>query len=40
MQKNDLIEISNIIGVSIKELIPIVEKLIENDLIEYVFHVL
>ena len=38
--KNDLIEISNIIGVSIKELIPIVEKLIENDLIEYVFHVL
>lgn len=32
--RNDLIEISDIIGVSVKELIPIVEELIENELIE------
>lgn len=32
--KNDLIEISNIIGVPVNELIPIVEKLIDNDLID------
>lgn len=31
---NDLIDISNIIGVSVKELVPIIKRLIANDLIE------
>ena len=30
---NDLIKISDLIGVSVKELIPIIEKLMETDLI-------
>lgn len=34
--RNDLIDISNIIGVSIKDLLPIVEKLKINGLIEEV----
>lgn len=33
---NDLIDISNIIGVPVKELLPIVEKLKSNDLLEVV----
>ena len=33
---NDLIDISNIIGVPVKELLPIIEKLKINELIEEV----
>lgn len=33
---NDLIDISNIIGVSVKDLLPIIEKLKDNNLIEEV----
>ena len=32
---NDLIDISNIIGVPVNELFPVVEKLLEHDLIEF-----
>ena len=31
---NDLIDISNIIGVPVKELIPVVDRLIENELFD------
>lgn len=34
--KNSLIEISNIIGVSIEELIPIIKQLLENNLISII----
>lgn len=34
--KNDLIDISNIIGVPVKELIPIVEKLKANGLLQLI----